>query len=92
MSVSPRALNSGVPPADEETMLIASPVARTVLIVVLVAAATALMISRLALGNEPVAAPATSSTLVARHTQGSAAAERRAYRLQHDRTLAAATR
>jgi hypothetical protein len=74
-------LNPGAVDADRATMRLTTPRAQVFVVLMLTAAMAVLMLVRLGYGERPVAAP-TSITPVSleRHTPGSAAHDRRAYR------------
>jgi hypothetical protein len=71
-------------------MLITSVFLRFALLLALAAMVTALMVVRLTAGTDPGTTRATPPAPSAGHPQGSAAAERHAYRLRHEQALAAA--
>ena len=86
-------LNSGSTAADIRGMLLTTPYARTALLLVLAALATALMLIRVSV-SQPQGGAALSSPVIslASHTPGSAAHERHEYRLRVAQAAAAAGR
>lgn len=87
------ALNPFVTDADRATVLVTTPRAQVALVLMLTAAMAVLMLVRLGYGERPVAAT-TSVTPVSleRHTPGSAADDRHAYRLRLEAQAASSER
>lgn len=77
------ALNPVVTDADRATMLVTTPRTQVAVVVMLAAAMAVLMLVRLGYGERSVAAPRSITPVsLERHTPGSAAHDRGAYRLR----------